>query len=698
MCPREYSANTVYKRLQAVDPQPTLRVLMNALRLSAGSFPLRSLLLACLFVFGCAHPHLPIAPDMALTGINTAALKDKVIVIDPGHGGPERGPIGVHGLAEAEVNLTVALHLWGLPKQAGAQPVLTRSADQALDSGAEFNIRNDLELRSRAARAAGADLFVSVHHNASLDRSVNTLIVFYAMADQYRSRDAACAVGEALQRRLGSDSHSVQPGNYTVLRSGLLPAILGEASFISNPGNEMNLAFARTLAAEARGYFDGILAYFSRGVPEVSELGAVTPKIGDGRPAIRAFLDPGRADAQVERGSISATINGAPVKEFLFGQNCLEFISAQLPNGRHRACVAFRNSLGNAAQRCADITVDLPPHSIALSSSFDVIPPDPAAFTSIDILVLDRLGRPVIDNTPIAISTTAGRLLQADTATVNGRARAVLAADVRPGTATLSASAGSARSRIQVAFAVPAAPLLTIAVHDAAGHPISGAALMVDAHIDGRSDSYGYIQVESKAGPLRLQLVKPGYSAYELTLSPVAGAMTQAEAVLQPLDGGVFLNRAIMLDPEGESTAGMPVLETLKNKIEHAGGRAVFTWRSSPAPSYQERVLQAAQEKADVFLCVSAQGRQCRAGHYHRSAAGLELAHCLQEFISAGTPTDRGACAVRHSTHYAIIQTAMPAVELELPRKLAQGDPEAAAQAIYEALRQWLRDRSPQTH
>lgn len=681
------------RRAQSTAP---VRALMNAFRQPVRGFPLRAMLLACLLVFGCAHPRLPLMPDMSLAGLDIAPLQDRIIVIDPGHGGPERGAIGLRGITEAEVNLTVALHLWGLLKQAGAQPVLTRSADQPLYTQGEFDIRNDLELRARHATDAGVDLFVSIHHNAALDRSVNTLIVFYAMADPYRSRDAARAVGEALQRRLGRNSHSIQPGNYTVLRAGLSPAILGEASFVSNPYNEMDLAFARTLAAEARGYFDGILAHFSRGVPLVSELGPARPGADDAKPRIRACLDPGHERAQVERDSIIATINSAPLSQGAYAQNCLEFTAPQLPNGRHRACVAFRNTLGNAARRCADISVDLPPHSIALSGSFPVIPPDPAASTCIDVLVLDRLGRPVIDGTPVAIATSAGTLLQAEIATVNGRVRAMLAADASPGTATLSATAGSARGHMQVSFAVPAAALISIAVRDAAGQPISGVALMSDGHTLGRSDSHGYLQVESKAGQRRFQLVGPGYEPHDLALSPAAGAMTRADAVLQPIDGGVFLNRTIMLDPEGSSPAALPVLEELKSKIEHAGGRAVFTWQSSPAPSYQTRVMQAAQEGADVFLCVSAEGRRCRAGHYHRSEAGRSLAVHLRETLPASGLFGSRKCAVRHSTHYAIIQTAMPAIELELPRKLAQNNLEAAALTMYVALRQWLQERSPQ--
>ena len=179
----------------------------------------------------------------------------------------------------------------------------------------------------------------------------------------------------------------------------------------------------------------------------------------------------------------------------------------------------------------------------------------------------------------------------------------------------------------------------------------------------------------------------------QFTLNPAVGAMTVKNAVLQPIDAGVFLNRTIMLDPEGSSPAALPVLEVLKNKIEHAGGRAVFTWQSSPAPLYQARVMQAAREKADVFLCVSAEGRSCSAGHYHRSAAGLALAQHLQAGLYRARPSRIKNCTIRQSTHDAVLHTAMPALELSLPRKPAQNNPEAVAQAMYAALREWLRQR-----
>ena len=68
-----------------------------------------------------------------------------------GVGGPERGAIAQNGLNEAEVNLGVALYLWGFLKEAGANPLLTRTADTSLFRGEPFVLRSDLEARAEVA-------------------------------------------------------------------------------------------------------------------------------------------------------------------------------------------------------------------------------------------------------------------------------------------------------------------------------------------------------------------------------------------------------------------------------------------------------------------------------------------------------------------------------------------------------------------
>jgi N-acetylmuramoyl-L-alanine amidase len=656
------------------------------------------MLLAALFAFGCVHPHLPVIADLSILTIDTQSLKDKVIIIDPGHGGPERGATGVRGITESEVNLTVALHLWGLLKQAGARPLLTRFSDQALHTSHEFDLAADLALRKQVGADDKADLFVSIHHNASLNRSQNSLIVFYAMDDPYGSRDAARAIAAALQHRLGRENHSVQAGNYTVLRSRQAAAILGEASFISHKKNELDLAYTRTLAAEARGYFDGILTFFSRGIPLVRDMRSAESGSADARPRIRACLDPGHEKGRIDISSVTAAVDGKPVRRIIAAQNCIEFVAPELSNGNHRACVAFRNMEGNSTQRCIDIAVALPPHRLAITSAFSVLPPDARAATVIDVYVRDRLGRPVLDGTPVAITTTSGTLLQTESFTTNGHARAMLAAGDQAGTALLNAASGNCQAGMQIRFAVPDTALLTLSVRDTAGQPVHGAALICGTTL-AYSDRYGCLQAEIKqAGEKKFQLVRQGYEPYMFTLAPAIGSLTMKNAVLQPIDGGIFLNRTIMLDPEGSSTAAIPVLKKLQEKIESAGGRAPFTWQAEPAPPYRERVMQASAEAADVFLSVSAESRRCNAGHYHRSAPGLDLAQRFRGTFDEQDLTGWRKCAISHSSHDAVLHTSMPAVELALPRKLARTNPGAVAQAMYEAVRQWLQESSRQEH
>jgi N-acetylmuramoyl-L-alanine amidase len=85
------------------------------------------------------------------------------------------------------------------------------------------------------------------------------------MSDPQRSKDVAAEVCRALEDKLGPESASIHPGNYHVLRNTEAPAILGEASFMTNMKNERLLSYHRQLMLEAEGYFTGILNYFRKG-------------------------------------------------------------------------------------------------------------------------------------------------------------------------------------------------------------------------------------------------------------------------------------------------------------------------------------------------------------------------------------------------------------------------------------------------
>ncbi len=198
-------------------------------------------------------------------------LKGLTIVLDPGHGGDahlpgfKRGPTGVR---EAEINLRVALLLQKLLEDAGVQVVLTRNVDR------------DLSLADRAAVAnkAKADLFLSLHHNASDTPTVNytSIWVHGDLADAPPGFDAARHVAAGLGKYLRTDVDYTSPimsdrqmyeSGFGVLRGADVPAMLVEASFHSNPNEEQRLADARHNLREAYGIYEGLCNWALGGRP-----------------------------------------------------------------------------------------------------------------------------------------------------------------------------------------------------------------------------------------------------------------------------------------------------------------------------------------------------------------------------------------------------------------------------------------------
>ncbi|HZD42291.1 MAG TPA: N-acetylmuramoyl-L-alanine amidase [Terriglobales bacterium] len=92
------------------------------------------------------------------------------IVLDPGHGGKDPGAIGIDGLAEKDIVLKVAKKLAAkIRKEMGIKVVLTRTDDRYVA----------LEDRTAMANAEDADLFISLHMNASRNREARGLETYY---------------------------------------------------------------------------------------------------------------------------------------------------------------------------------------------------------------------------------------------------------------------------------------------------------------------------------------------------------------------------------------------------------------------------------------------------------------------------------------------------------------------------------------
>jgi N-acetylmuramoyl-L-alanine amidase len=205
-------------------------------------------------------------------------LQGWVIVLDPGHGGEahkkgyKRGPTGVR---EAEMNWRVGKLLERLLTDAGVHVTLTRDGDEFVSLKDRAEIANNL---ARPDGGRGADLFISLHHNASSRESANFSSVWYhGEADWSEpSLDVAKYIAHHLGTQLRTNVAHTSPlmsdqlmyaGGFGVLRQSNVPALLCESSFFSNLAEEQRLCDADYNLREAYAIYLGLCEYAYGGRP-----------------------------------------------------------------------------------------------------------------------------------------------------------------------------------------------------------------------------------------------------------------------------------------------------------------------------------------------------------------------------------------------------------------------------------------------
>ena len=146
------------------------------------------------------------------------------VVIDPGHGGPDPGAIGIGGIKESDVVLDVSKQVKKLLSEKGVNVKLTRNNEVDLDLSPRVYIANKTD----------ADIFVSIHANASRGkrRDINGLETFYYSGWKGR------LLAKKIQRQIlkvspGSPDRGVRQGRFYVIKNTRMPAVLVEIGFLT---------------------------------------------------------------------------------------------------------------------------------------------------------------------------------------------------------------------------------------------------------------------------------------------------------------------------------------------------------------------------------------------------------------------------------------------------------------------------------
>ena len=191
-------------------------------------------------------------------------LKDRLIVIDPGHGGNDAGAIGPTGVMEKNVTLKVSLELKKLLEAEGAKVVLTREGDTTVSAkGAKASDIEELGARCDVANRIGAEIFISIHADSfTRPEARGTTGYYYSKSSTGRGQKLADCIRRNLVEQLGTPSRGTQPCNFYVVKNTDMPATLIELGFISNKEEEKLLDSKEGVMKAAQGIFDGIEDYF----------------------------------------------------------------------------------------------------------------------------------------------------------------------------------------------------------------------------------------------------------------------------------------------------------------------------------------------------------------------------------------------------------------------------------------------------
>lgn len=246
----------------------------------------------------------PLPQTTSRNQVNLPAVKSSItampridiqtIVIDPGHGGKDPGAIGRKGLTEKEVVLDIGLRLQELiSKRLKKKVVMTRKKDVFVP----------LEKRTLIANEKQADLFISIHTNASPKRSSRGIEVYFlghatdaaAMATAIRENSASTdkipnieklilndlerdfninaslefahtihhSITEKVLHRYPTIDLGVKRAPFFVLAHSRMPAILAELSFVSNPKEEKRLRSSTYRQRLAEALFAGVARYIA---------------------------------------------------------------------------------------------------------------------------------------------------------------------------------------------------------------------------------------------------------------------------------------------------------------------------------------------------------------------------------------------------------------------------------------------------
>lgn len=175
-----------------------------------------------------------------------------IIAIDMGHGGEDEG-CSYEGVEEKEINLKLGYQLKDKLENMGFRVVLIRETDEGLD----------LNTRVERVKQSNADILISIHQNASEDKTVSGIESWYFPDEEVNNERLARLVQQyTVLYSKGKDRGIMESKELLLIRESGIPSCLVETGFLSNRAERSNLTDDLYCSKLVQGLADAVELYF----------------------------------------------------------------------------------------------------------------------------------------------------------------------------------------------------------------------------------------------------------------------------------------------------------------------------------------------------------------------------------------------------------------------------------------------------
>ncbi len=644
-------------------------------------------ILPILLLSGCAPSVYYVKPSDWITKANrdsTIASYSKYfkgwkIFLDPGHGGEDRVSHGpANDVIEADVNLHVASYLRDYLEAAGATVFMSRTKDTTVQ----------LRDRSTIANKSGADIFISIHHNApgGNDLFINYTSTWYHSVEgdpsyypcnhdiaKYIQRDLAYAMGNSGPAFFSFDGtlsdFIIYPNSgFSVLRLAEIPAVLLECAFFTSAYEEQRLKLEEFNQIQAWGIFRGLGKYLKAGVPKLELISPVAAQgdvlsTSDFRPTIKVQVaDPSGIDAS----SLVMRIDGKKVIcDFdTSGGTITHAPPEDMSKRDHTVEVIVRNMNGNSSFPFKKVfKVNPPAASIKVDIYPRVVPPDGKSLALVSAAILDVKGNPVADGTPVYFSATAGTI-GPSAYTSNGKASVYLRSSQSKDIGLVTAMSGEVSLTDTVVFGatenryltgVVSSSLTKKSIEDAEivlGTDKSKALLSQSSFA---TDNEGrYIISEKLGDSTELTAMKDGYWGKKVKLA-LTEATNETNFTLDPVARGSLFGKTYVIDPRYSgaqrsevsdsgitaSQVNLGVSQYLERLLNASGANVHLVTATDSSIAWDLRARGTRRFRDGIYIHINASDKSGKAGiSVYRNPRNQKLASNILTMLNQTTVVD----------------------------------------------------------